>query len=450
MGKTILFSPVGGTDPISLKNYHDGAMLHIARFYKPDKIILFMSKEMLTLQEKDDRYRYSLRKLCELQGREPIEIEEIERPELENVQEFDYFYPEFRSILSAICRKLGEEDRLLINISSGTPAMKSGLLVVQTLEGYPAELVQVVTPGRRMNEHQHEGYDVGLLWEMNEDNAANAEDRTRIVHCPSLANIQKEQIIRKHIQVFDYQAAVAVAETMPKAVCEKYLPLLRLGFERCQLCFKEVDRLVKESEYDAVPVKSGDSRIYFEYALSLKLRWERKEYADFIRALTPLIVDLFELILKKRYNFIVENYVYYSKGIRKWSEEKVRKEQALYDALENAFFDNGGFKYGFIQSEHLKVLIQAYGRKSGDQDLYLQKMVESLRNAEANIRNMAAHEIVSITDDTIKVKTGMSGEKILELIRKALGYAGIQVTEEAWASYEKMNDEINRRIGQNI
>ena len=31
--KKILFSPIGGTDPIS--NFRDGAMLHICRIYKP-------------------------------------------------------------------------------------------------------------------------------------------------------------------------------------------------------------------------------------------------------------------------------------------------------------------------------------------------------------------------------------------------------------------------------
>ena len=53
MNQTILFTPVGGTDPISLNNYHDGSILHICRFYKPDKVILYMSKEMLDFQEKD-------------------------------------------------------------------------------------------------------------------------------------------------------------------------------------------------------------------------------------------------------------------------------------------------------------------------------------------------------------------------------------------------------------
>ena len=51
--KKILFSPIGGTDPIS--NFRDGAMLHICRIYKPDIVYLYLSKEMCEFQEKDDR-----------------------------------------------------------------------------------------------------------------------------------------------------------------------------------------------------------------------------------------------------------------------------------------------------------------------------------------------------------------------------------------------------------
>ena len=42
MGKIILFTPVGGTDPISSTNCRDGSMLHICRNYKPDKVIMYM------------------------------------------------------------------------------------------------------------------------------------------------------------------------------------------------------------------------------------------------------------------------------------------------------------------------------------------------------------------------------------------------------------------------
>ena len=91
MGKTILFSPVGGTDPISWSNGYDGAMLHIARVYRPDKIILYLSAEILALHKKV----YCLEKLARLQNRAMPAIEIIERPELRNVQHFDIFFDEF-------------------------------------------------------------------------------------------------------------------------------------------------------------------------------------------------------------------------------------------------------------------------------------------------------------------------------------------------------------------
>ena len=42
--KKILFSPIGGTDPIA--NERDGSLLHMCRIYRPDKVFLFLSKEI--------------------------------------------------------------------------------------------------------------------------------------------------------------------------------------------------------------------------------------------------------------------------------------------------------------------------------------------------------------------------------------------------------------------
>ena len=39
--------------------------------------------------------------------------------------------------------------------------------------------------------------------------------------------------------------------------------------------------------------------------------------------------------------------------------------------------------------------------------------MEDLRNVESNIRNLAAHEIVSVTDETIKNLTGFYGRDIM-------------------------------------
>ena len=78
MNKKILFSPVGGTDPVSQNNCRDGSMLHICRFEKPDKVVLYLSKEMVDYEQKDHRYSYCLGKLMELQNRK-FEVEMINR-----------------------------------------------------------------------------------------------------------------------------------------------------------------------------------------------------------------------------------------------------------------------------------------------------------------------------------------------------------------------------------
>ena len=198
MGKTILFTPVGGTDPISSTNCQDGSMLHICRAYQPDKIIMYMSKEMLEFQEMDDRYQYCIERLGKMQGHD-YEIEIVERRELTKVHEFDYFYQDFRNIIQNIYNDMNKDDTLLLNVSSGTPAMKSGLLVLQTLGEFPAKLIQVVTPERKINEHIHRDYDVQTLWELDEDNNENYENRCREIECPSLSSIKKEEMIKKPV-----------------------------------------------------------------------------------------------------------------------------------------------------------------------------------------------------------------------------------------------------------
>ena len=113
----ILFSPLGGTDPIS--NFRDGSTSHICRIYKPDIVILYMSKEMYDYHVKDNRYLYCLDKLSELIDHK-FEVKLIERPELTEVQDFDYFYQEFETLLREIHKEY--EGEILLNISSWNPS----------------------------------------------------------------------------------------------------------------------------------------------------------------------------------------------------------------------------------------------------------------------------------------------------------------------------------------
>ena len=171
--KKILFSPIGTTDPIS--NFRDGAMLHICRYLDIDKVYLYLSKEVYGYHEHDNRYVYCLEKLGELKGKK-IEHEIIVRDDLINVHIFDYFIDEFRDILKKINNE-NENSEIYLNVSSGTPAMKSALQSLAAFQEIKMIPVQVSTPEGRSNPHSEEkwNYNPEEMWECNDDNTDKKE-----------------------------------------------------------------------------------------------------------------------------------------------------------------------------------------------------------------------------------------------------------------------------------
>lgn len=436
MNQTILFSPVGGTDPISSTNCRDGSMLHICRVYKPDKVYLYMSREMLEFQKQDNRFQYCLDALCRLQNRKQ-ETVVIERGNLRDVQKFDYFYEDFRELLIKISKDLDSNDTLLLNVSSGTPAMKSGLLVLAVLGEFPVKLIQVPTPEKRINEHVHKNYDVVTLWELDEDNEDSFENRCEEIQCPTLSKIRDEEMVKKQIQCYDYPAALELAKRIPGAG-ERYIPLLEAAQARGMLNLSVAEKIMRDQHVDFIPVKSGDVKYCFEYALNLDVKRKRKEYADFIRAITPLLVDLFEFILKKECKITVDHYCKQSKSRRGWDRSKLQGTE-IDQTLKEQFPD---FRYKDVYSIHLVTLINHF---SSNQEL--NTLVRDLRSIEDGIRNLAAHEIVSITEDTIKQRTNKTSTNIMDMIKKAFTYTGMGIKSEYWDSYENMNQVIINRIG---
>ena len=98
----ILFSPVGGSDPI--KRMLDGPMLHCCRVYKPDIVCLYFTQSMLEYENRDQRYTWALEKLGEKLNHK-FEIIKIEREDLVDVHKFYIFYNDFGKIFEEIARR---------------------------------------------------------------------------------------------------------------------------------------------------------------------------------------------------------------------------------------------------------------------------------------------------------------------------------------------------------
>ena len=443
MNRKILFTPVGGTDPIS--NFKDASILHICRVYRPDEIYLFFSKEMYENHVEDNRYIYCLERLGELLHHKFI-YHIIKDENLVEVQEYDIFYDIFRKNIEELQKEMDKTDILYVNTSSGTPSMKSALFILATISDYKFIPLQVSTPLKKINAHLElsEKYDVEYYWENNEDNIDSYENRCKEVKSINLVRIMKLDLIKKHLQAFDYNAAVSVAETIDTIQNTRLMQMLYIAKNRSQLHISKVQTMSKKIEWEVLPIKDGEYIKIFEYAMLVWLKVQRGEYADFIRALTPLIITLETMILKKECKIDIKKVTKNkSKGKEEqleWDKDLMNKENPEILKILNQEYNNK-FRIGDVYSSHITVLI----RELSD-DIQLKNEIEVMKKVEKEVRNVAAHTITSVSDDDIVKEVGITSEQVLGKIKYMMNKAGINVKSSDWNTYISMNNEIINEI----
>lgn len=436
MGKKILFTPIGNTDPI--KYLHDGSMLHISRHYKPDVIYLYFTKEMAENHRKDNRYVYSLELLGKYIGH-PFEIRTIIDEDMVEAQQYDVFFEKFRKLIGEIESKKAPDDKVIVNMASGTPAMKSALLVMATLAEYRFIPVQVSSPQKKSNiEHEERTeYDAALNWENDLDNLPDAVNRCEEVRCMNLVLLLKIDMVKKHVLSYDYHAALEVGKSIQEDLSKEALQWLETADARASLDWARLNRVVPEGNGIIGSVRNANRRkILFEYMLNLDLKVKRGEYADFIRAITPMGVDLLELVLEQYCNIHIEQYYTTSGTVKKWNEKKLANTELL-NILRERYKYGGGFKYGPVYSDALNGIIQ---KKCTDP--VIAQRTEEIVRIEHKIRNIAAHSIVSATPEWIKQRTGKSVEEILWMLKFLCEKTKINIRKENWESFNDMNQKI--------
>jgi len=220
MKKYILFSPLGMTDPI--RGFRDGAMLHICRVYQPEKVYLYMTQEICNFDALDNRYEITLQKLARSLGI-TIATRKIKREKIDNPQAFDSFFEEFNNNILHILAQ-NPDYSLLINLSSGTPQMKSALQILCALSDRPYLPLQVTSPEKKSNLEApvRAEYDIEAEWELNLDNSPAAfVNRCIVVTQKNYLAILQTEVIKKHILSYDYSAALVAA-----ALNKRFLSIL--------------------------------------------------------------------------------------------------------------------------------------------------------------------------------------------------------------------------------
>lgn len=445
MTKRILFSPAGNTDPI--KSGYDGGILHICRHYKVDEVYLYLSQDILEHQNEDQRYTRAIEHLGKLQNRE-IKCHLIERPNLSDPHLFNYFYEDFYKELVKIQESLSPDDELLLNVSSGTPAMKSAILCIATLKNLTCKIMQVANPAPKQDKRFEKPFTDEIL-ENNLDDLPGEKVRVEEISCPELAYYNEENSIIKLVKAYSYKAALELAKTLPQRKTQHYLPYLELAVAREALNLKKAISLEIKLKTKTFPIKNDDQIKVFEYALNAQLKLNRDEFTDYVRSLTPLTTDLFERILKQQ-GFDLTKFTKFDGSKRIWDRVFISNNKDT-DSLAKAIYDGARMKnnpnYNDITTDSLNKIIQTM-----IDDTQIVKLSNNLREVEKELRNRAAHEIISINEKKFTALTGKSPKEIMEDIKKAISYTdiGLDFTDPAWNSYEKLNEIIISKINEPV
>ena len=404
---------------------------------------------MKSNEDHDHRYTRALELLEQHTGHH-IDIKKIEDPAFTSVHDFNDAYKIIHELLWKTLGTLEDDDTLLVNISSGTPAMKSALTVLMALREYRGKCVQVLTPVKDHNEHvENPDYDIEEIWKNCADNNPDAEDRTRDIKVTHLVNSRDERLIKEMLQNYDYHAALKIARSIDdKEVTSDYIDLLEFAWKRSIMDLKGAGQINSRLNLKLLPMQGNPMMSQFEYALCCDLKQRRGEYADFLRALTPLFVEIFINVISRQLNFPMHEIIDVSINGPSWNQPRLDEladiegnETAINirETLELKYPNNFNFN-GFVSSDHLCTIIRKLINNKRIVDL-----ADTLRNnVELKLRNKAAHKMVSITGQDVKDITGLSVNKIMGHIKDLFKFSDLDISadHEAWNSYDNLNNLI--------
>lgn len=447
MGRKILFSVVGNNDPINNKGI-EGPMLHICRHEKPNIVYLYLTKDMLERENLDHRYSEFIKKL----GKEldhTFEIIPITKSEISNPSLYNKMYEDLNNVFEKL--QFEKDDQLLINMSSGTPAITQSLQVLYALGKISATCTFIQVSYKPLSV-ENKKINIDELWEKyQEQKKENKDKRIKPYNDLNLSFLVQEKAIKEHIKSYNYAAAYTTA-CMLRDRASSYIKYIKAADDRFFLKYEKSLQVLKDaSNIDEIfPVQDENFIKFFEYIMYLKIKIEKKEFTDFYRGISPIIFELFKVILSNQ-NIDIDKLT----DGKYWDENKIDDYDVTLSAdkikikdslkkIPNFNFNSKSKKsFSFVSSQHLNQIISD---NVADDEII--KSSGLLRVIEFQIRNPVAHQISIIDKDWIIVdKKTIYINDILQLLIDLFGFAYQKTDERAWDAYKAMNNFIIEKIG---
>lgn len=453
---TVLFSPVSDRDPCSADwkhkdVYRDGALLHIVRTHRPQKVYLFLTQRFWEFEEKDHRYTKMLHHVCP-----QVEIEFLRCPQdIQNAALFDQFDDIFRTHLEAI-HAAHPGARLLLNLSSGTPQMQASLYLLAATLTFPVKPVQVLSPSRDSNvgddryNAQLAETSLGEDGRITRPDSVFTENRCRAVSCTNAVRTILRENILKLAESHDYTAALAVYYSS-KDLFPKQLQLqLNTAAAHLNLDEEKQQQLRKKPEVDWLsfyepPLREKPENFLrcYDYLLYLETLVARKAFSDYARALSPVLTAIMKLRLQGAGYDIARFCEVDEKGITQLRKEKLKEIDPGFASYLDQRYRKTGFRDGPLSALYMREYMEYLKRKGTDLDT---ADFTTLRSFESDIRNLAAHEMKGISANAENLNMIKANLRMLRTqFEKAAGTGALK-----WDALKTMLQQIRQCLNSEV
>ena len=425
----ILISAVGTTDPIS--NNHDAALLHIARNYRPDKIVLVYSQEMMVKQDLINKV------LLSIEGYNPII--EIDSTILNNDEVF--LFDKMYEVMGLIVQKYtNDDDEIILNLSSGTPQIISALFALNRINDYNTQAIQVATPKKGANREYKPLTDseIDALIVENQDNSVDFVDRSIKDKSEKFTQALVKRHLRSLIATFDYQAAEAIINRKEynKLLSKKRIAYIREKLNDFSRVFKNQSIL---SDILSFPLDDSQKKA-LNYYLMIDVLKERDHIADVLIKAKSLAEFVIEETIKKDH----EGLILFDGNLPKLNpdfpdceailddiDKKMKKSRGIEDTEERIFS---------VQST-LNLLSYLNILEFYEYDSQLQTAINGILSLNGE-RNKVAHGLSEIDTRLLsRKKLKQLSENLRLLLVDCLG-----IDTSYFNYYDKQNEELIKML----
>ncbi|AXY24629.1 hypothetical protein CL176_00500 [Suicoccus acidiformans] len=243
---------------------------------------------------------------------------------------------------------------------------------------------------------------------------------------------QRDKALIEHMLRYrEYRPLAAYIRKTPYRGNQVLEQLLALGQAILEINLETIDELAPLLDYTYLTEASQTKRKVYSFTHYLNLRFEQQAYGDYLRALTPILVDVFRLLIEADFMPDLSRYIQpvikptvdghpLYRGLQ-WKETLIEssEDQRIQETWQRYYGERFNYEH-YVSSSHLLKLIADHSSNE-----HLKDKANQMRYIEKYLRNIVAHEVIYIDQDWFRHRIGEPPEAVHDLYHDLLKLAGL-------------------------